>query len=83
MLPLKRLTDQAEHDAENQQGERPRGRSDQKGLRGGLAAFYVAASVETADDPGKSLSRDRDLVWRRTDTDKVVFARLPAGNGCG
>jgi hypothetical protein len=28
----------------------------------------VAASVEPADDPGKSLTRDRDLVWRRTDS---------------
>ena len=49
MFPLKRLTEQAELDAENQQGERPRGRADRNGLRGGLAASYVAASVEPAD----------------------------------
>ena len=35
----------------------------------------MAASVEPADDPGKSLTRDRDLVWRRTDS-VVLDARI-------
>jgi hypothetical protein len=59
MFPLKRLTEQAELDAENQQGERPAVRSDQNGPSRRPRRILRGASVEPAD---------RDLVWRGTDS---------------
>jgi hypothetical protein len=47
--PIKRLADQAKLDAENQQGEGHAVVLTGTSLRGGLAASYVAASVEPAD----------------------------------
>jgi len=67
ILPFKRLTDQAELDEETQQGERLAVVLTRMAFAAASPHLDVAASVEPADDPGKSLSRDRDLVWQRTD----------------
>jgi hypothetical protein len=59
ILPLKGLTDQAELDAETQQGEPLAVVLTRMALAAASPHLYVSASAEPAD---------RDLVWRRTDS---------------